>query len=201
MVGTVGILAYGSLIGDPGDELEPFITSRIVCQTPFPVEFARQSRTRKGAPTLVPSELGCPVKAEILVVELDAKEAVDRLYRRELHKVGSTKSYTPPRQTTPNSIIIEHLIDFEGVATVFYTRIGATIAFPTAIDLAEMAMASAKELGDGSDGISYLKAAVEAGIETPLTKAYVAEILRLTGGNDLSDAIKRIRDAAKQVQP
>lgn len=200
MLGKVGILAYGSLIGDAGDEIEPFITSRIACQTPFSVEFARQSRTRKGAPTLVPSELGCPIKAEILVVELNAEEAADRLYRRELHQVGSTKSYTPPKQPTPNRIIIESLTNFEGVATVLYTRIGATILHPTAANLARMAVASASELSDGTDGISYLDDAVKAGIETLLTKDYVAEILRLTGGNDLRDAIERIRDGQYQVQ-
>ncbi|GAA4131236.1 hypothetical protein ACFFTN_26415 [Aminobacter aganoensis] len=65
MGGAVGILAYGSLIGDPGAEIEPAITSRIACLTPFPVEFARQSRTRKGAPTLVPSERGASIRAQM----------------------------------------------------------------------------------------------------------------------------------------
>jgi len=34
MSGTIGILAYGSLIDDPGDEIRPLITDRIACKTP-----------------------------------------------------------------------------------------------------------------------------------------------------------------------
>ena len=34
------------------------ITRRISCRTPFNVEFARTSRTRKGGPTLVPYDDG-----------------------------------------------------------------------------------------------------------------------------------------------
>ncbi len=51
----VGLLAYGSLQSDPGPELSPLIERRITdVLTPFAVEFARSSRTRAGAPTLVP---------------------------------------------------------------------------------------------------------------------------------------------------
>jgi hypothetical protein len=69
MADAVGILAYGSLIGDPGAEIEPHITRRISCRSPFKVEFARTSRTRKGGPTLVPYKDGSEVAAQILVVE------------------------------------------------------------------------------------------------------------------------------------
>ena len=71
---VVGILAYGSLIGDPGAEIEPHITRRISCRTPFKVEFARTSRTRKGGPTLVPYKDGSEVAAQILLVDLSLKE-------------------------------------------------------------------------------------------------------------------------------
>jgi len=44
----IGILAFGSLIQDPGPELEPRIVMRIKTLTPFPVEYARISRTTRG---------------------------------------------------------------------------------------------------------------------------------------------------------
>ena len=50
----VGILAFGSIAGDPGAELAAAVTRRIEVKTPFAVEFARSSRSRDGAPTLVP---------------------------------------------------------------------------------------------------------------------------------------------------
>ena len=51
---AVGILAYGSLIADPGVEIGPLIVRRIDTLTPFPVEYARFSATRGGRPTAVP---------------------------------------------------------------------------------------------------------------------------------------------------
>lgn len=82
----IGILAYGSLIDDPGGEIEPYIIKRIEIETPFPVEFARSSRTRDGAPTLVPvSQGGSTVHAVILVLDREVSEsqARDVLWRRE----------------------------------------------------------------------------------------------------------------------
>jgi len=58
----IGILAYGSLIIDPGPEIGPLIVRRITTVTPFVVEYARLSRTRGGAPTLVPHSSALPVK-------------------------------------------------------------------------------------------------------------------------------------------
>lgn len=44
---TVGILAYGSLISDPGDEIENARTKIIHdVMTPFHIEFARSSKNR-----------------------------------------------------------------------------------------------------------------------------------------------------------
>jgi hypothetical protein len=66
----VGILAYGSLIEDPGPEIAA-ATARIESDvnTPFKVEFARTSRTRGGAPTLIPIRTGGNhVPAQIIVL-------------------------------------------------------------------------------------------------------------------------------------
>src|SRR3954454_12930392 len=88
---NIGILAYGSLIDDPGAEIASATkkTTRDVL-TPFPIEFARSSKTRGGAPTLVPVERGgARVSAVIYGVGTNERLAADMLYRREIHKVGS----------------------------------------------------------------------------------------------------------------
>jgi len=55
----IGILAFGSLLDDPGAEISRLIERRIEpVTTPFKVEFARASISRDGAPTLVPVDQG-----------------------------------------------------------------------------------------------------------------------------------------------
>jgi hypothetical protein len=156
MSDTVGILAYGSLIGDPGLEIEPHITRRISCHTPFKVEFARTSRTRNGGPTLVPFDAGAQVAAQVLVVNLPLKEAMHRLYRRETRKIGTNTSYVPPRVAKPNMVVVETISAFEGIDAVLYTRIGANIEGLTATRLAELAVESARVLQDGSDVLAFV---------------------------------------------
>jgi hypothetical protein len=56
----IGILAYGSLIDNAGEEIAPLIVERIECFTPFKIEFARLSSTRSNAPTLVPVTMDVP---------------------------------------------------------------------------------------------------------------------------------------------
>lgn len=65
----IAILAFGSLIDDPGSEIESATLEVRSTRTPFPVEFARISGSRCGAPTLVPVSLGgASVKAKLLVL-------------------------------------------------------------------------------------------------------------------------------------
>jgi hypothetical protein len=53
----IGILAFGSLIDDPGEEIANVISGDpIIVETPFPVEYGRFSLSRGGAPTLVPHQ-------------------------------------------------------------------------------------------------------------------------------------------------
>jgi len=97
---NIGILAYGSIINNPGEEIESSIVNRIInVMTPFKIEFARSSSTRKGAPTLIPVETGGKENiAQILVLDrnISEQEAVDMLWRRETHQVGSGKKYGRP---------------------------------------------------------------------------------------------------------
>src|SRR3974390_1615316 len=101
----LGILAFGSLIDDPGDEIEAALVGRKRnVLTPFGVEFARQSMKRGGAPTLVPVQRGgSPVRAQILLVNVSEQEAKDRLWRREINKVGSGGNYIHTANPGPNA--------------------------------------------------------------------------------------------------
>ncbi len=92
---SVGILAYGSLIADPGVEIEPLIGGRIDTLTPFPVEYARFSATRGGGPTAVPHSSGKRVKAQVLILVdgVALTEARNLLWRRETRNEGSARTY------------------------------------------------------------------------------------------------------------
>ncbi len=193
---NVGVLAFGSLINDPGPELEPRIVLRIKSQTPFPVEYARISgKTRGGAPTLVPHQSGSPVSAEILVLDdmVTIDEATHMLWRRETRKAGTGDPYG--EGTTPNSVLVRQFSDDPCLDTVLYTDFPAVgkINNPTAEDLAARAIQSVRTAKEGRDGITYLMDAIKSGIQTPLTSAYQAEILRQTGALSLQESLERIR--------
>ena len=193
---NVGVLAFGSLITDPGPELQPRIAMRIKVETPFPVEYARISRTRGDAPTLVPHESGAPISAEILVLDngISIAEAADMLWRRERRKEGTGETYS--RGTGENFVLVEEFHDDPCVATVLYTDFNASgkIPHPTAADLAKRAIASVAAAKEGMDGITYLMNAIRSGIETPLTADYKAEILNQTMTLTLEEALKTVRD-------
>lgn len=200
----VGILAYGSLIDDPGAEIVQALvrTLKDGILTPFCVEFARESRTRAGAPTLIPvAQGGAQVRAQIHVLNVPEQEAANRLWRRETGRVGQTqRTYARPAKPGPNDVLVERLENFHDVGVVLYTSIGQTIPAPTPQDLAERAIASARKLADGRDGIAYLMAAKANGIVTGLSVAYEAEILRLTGRTTLDEALVSTRPPRSAVQ-
>jgi hypothetical protein len=192
----VGILAFGSLIDDAGDELNPRILFRIKAQTPFPVEYGRYSgKTRGGAPTLVPHRSGSPVAAEILVLdnEVTVVEASNMLWRRETRRIGTGEEYS--EGTGPNSVLVQSLNDNPCVRTVLFTDFPNTgkITEPTAEQLADCAIHSVKAANDGMDGISYLIDAIKCGIETRLTRAYRDEILRQTNSPTLEEALRTLK--------
>ena len=191
----IGVLAYGSLITDPGPELQAVILSRRDgVLTPFAVEYARSSTRRKGAPTLVPvAERGASVLATIFEVAVSANEAADIVYRRETGKIGTGRIYVGPFDPTPNTVIIERLANFEGFDVVLSTRIGANIEPLSADTLATLAVNSAREAAPGKDGITYLMNAMRSGIVTPLTSAYEAAILSQTSARDLGAALAAVR--------
>lgn len=187
----VGILAYGSLIDDPGDEILQTLV-RTVCGvcTPFSVEFARSSRTRGGGPTLIPVATGgASVRAAILVLDTSVQKAMDMLWRRETRTSDLTKVYAEPPPNQIDRVRVEQLEGFAGIDLVIYTSIGSNIEPLTPAHLADLAIASVARAPAGKDGISYLLAAKANGIVTALSGAYEAEILSKAGAATLSEAL------------
>lgn len=186
----IGILAYGSLINDPGIEIGPQIARRISTLTPFPVEYARFSRTRGGAPTVVPHPSGSKVTAVVLVLSESVllDEAKSLLWRRETQQIGTDRAYRVG--ASENAVLIRDQRGFCGINHVLYTdfNVGGKIDQPNPRMLAEAAVASVAKAPYGSDGISYLLALIKAGVETTLTADYARNILAVTGAATLEEA-------------
>lgn len=189
----IGILAYGSLLSEPGSELDEVLTGRIEgVETPFRVEFARACSCRDNAPTLAPVESGgARVEGAILTVDpsIPNQEVKDALWRRE------TREQRREEATSPESrdLLIRHAPSLEETCDldkVFFAHLKANIESPTPDHLADLAIESARsEAGQrGEDGISYLMVIKENGISTPLLDPYEREILRKTGATSLRDA-------------
>lgn len=182
----IGILAYGSLINNSGPEIEPLIIKRIKCITPFKVEYARSSKSRSGAPTLIPYENGKEVKAEVLVLNTtDINYVKTILWRRETHRKDN-KIYKESVSKSPNIVRIIMLHDFKGIENVLYTSIGNNI--DVNIDLlSDLAIESI-------EGIKYLLDAKLNNIETILSKDYEELILEKTNTNSLLEAINKLKN-------
>ena len=169
----IGILAFGSLIGNPGDEIAalevPAERKRGVV-TPFPVEFARSSTKRGGAPTVVPFPNGGRVNADIIVVEATDQRAKDALWRRETDNLDSKRGYRKSTNPGRNTLVIKPFDNFEGLPLVLAAFFAATIEHPTPTRLAELAVQSAQDrtVRLGRDGISYLMETKRYGIRDPV---------------------------------
>lgn len=123
----IGILSFGSLISDPGEEIQSLEIERIDCETPFKVEYARISSSRCNAPTLIPIEdesKGKSVKAQIIVLNenIELEEAKSILYRREIHTVDWSKTYSEPKTPTSKNVLIEELRNFHELDIIIYTK-------------------------------------------------------------------------------
>ncbi len=202
MTTGVAILAYGSLICDPGKKLQPLIRRRIEgIQTPFSLEFARSSRTRDGGPTLVPvKDGGSPVKGVVLVLDssVERARAEDLLWRRETGNEAPRKRYRRPSKPGADTVLIECVENLAGVELVLFTKIGSNIKKLTPEHLADLAICSARREAGAkrTDGISYLALAIKHGVKTPLLPEYRAAILRKTEAGNLEEAHDKIRSGA-----
>jgi hypothetical protein len=199
MMSYIGILAYGSLIDDPGTELGPLISDRILnVMTPFSVEFARSSSSRDGAPTLVPIEDGgAQVLGVILVLDpkVDVPRAEDYVWRRETRNECSDKHYSRPTSPGPNTVLVEKLRNLAQVEIVLFTKIGANIRNRAPEYLADLAICSARREAGAKrmDGISYLISVKKQGIYTPLMPGYEANIIQKAKAQTLEEAYDKIR--------
>lgn len=199
----IGILAYGSLIDNPGKEIKPIIIDRINCKTPFKVEFARTSSSRSGAPTLIPYETGNEVKAVILVLEnsTDLAHAKSILWRRERHNFDD-KKYVEVINPTNNQVVVKYIRDFENVETVIYTSIGKNIDGKiTAEKLSQLAIESilSKAGENKKDGIRYLYESKNNSIVTKLSQEYEQAILDKTETKTLEEAINKLDLQRKNI--
>ena len=193
---SIGIFAYGSLINEPGSEIEELTVSKIPTKTPFNVEFNRKSNTRCSAPTLIPVENGGnPVSAVILVLneKVSWKEAKNILWRREINKVSSKGQYKEIESPGINTVQIKTIPNFHSIDKVIYTYIEQNIKEPvTPSVLANLAIKSilSKAGKDKRDGIRYLDSVLTNGIITNFCKPYKEEILKHSGTSTLKEAIK-----------
>lgn len=199
MISRIGILAYGSLICDPGKELGPLIRDRILdVTTPFSVELARSSSSRDGAPTLVPIEDGgAQVVGVILVLDstVEVQRAEDLVWRRETRNECSDRHYSRPVNPGPNTVAVESIRSLGNVEIVLFTKIGANIKNRTPEYLADLAIYSARAEAGAKrmDGISYLISVKKQGIQTPLMPSYEVKILQKAKAQTLEEAYDKIR--------
>ncbi len=188
--GGIGILAYGSLMNDPGTEIVPTIARRIPTTTPFPVEYARHSGKRGGAPTVVPHASGNPVKGEVLLLSeaISVEEAKNMLWRRETRNERSGRTYR--ESALPNAVVIRDQRGFCGLDHVLYTDFnpGGKLENPDPVALANAAIGSVTKAPPGEDGVSYLMDLLDQGVVTALTPQYIERILSLTGATTLAGA-------------
>jgi len=202
----LGILAYGSLIDEPGQEISEITESRIECVTPFNVEFARKSKTRGYAPTLIPvNSGGSKVNAVILVLkdEIDVENAKSILARREKRDQGRTAIYQEPVDPGVNKLVIKTHPNFMEVETVIYTSFGSNIDQPITGDiLADLAIQSIRSKAgrDEMDGLRYLLAAKRNKIITALSEEYENQILSKTETKNLEEAIEKL-DRERKMYP
>lgn len=116
----IGILAFGSLIADPG-KIGDHIAFRIKTETPFPVEYGRRSGSRGGGPTLVPHEQEAKVEAELLILpdDMSFKRVRDLLWLRERRKEGSGETYS--EGSGKDHVLVREWKGCPSVETVLYT--------------------------------------------------------------------------------
>ena len=196
---NIGILAFGSLVDDPGDELLKHISNnRKTILTPFNVEYYRSSNSRDGAPTLVPVEgVGSPVKAVILpLIGTTVDKAKNMLYRREINKVNTDRRYVHSESPSINKTIIDEHKNIDGFDVLLSAKLQPSIEVVTPDKLAELAIKSAEgdSIKTDRDGITYLHRNILNGIITPLTKDYTNSILRMLDVSTLEEAITLMKN-------
>src|SRR5450759_1065441 len=135
----IGILAYGSLITDPGYEIASAANlddsgelQKVQFETSFNVEYARLSKSRNEAPTLVPvpSDIGSRVNGTIIGLrsKVTMQDAMDILYRRELDRVGDlSRGYDDGAQRKKDdAVVIDRIEDHTEFDVLIYAFLKPT---------------------------------------------------------------------------
>ena len=174
----IAILAYGSLLHEPGPQLAPLIVGREPCETPFPVEYGRASRRWNDGPVLVPHPDGGPVAGELLLLSpgLPLGVAVDLLAERE--GLLSARG------------VVE--VPMDGERMVLAASLPRNLPLPDMRPRALARRAAASVPRGERNGVAYLRGAIASGITTPRTAEYAEEILALAGASSLEDAERRL---------
>lgn len=175
----VAVMAYGSLLYDPGPELGPLIQERLPRRTPFPVEYGRVSAKWGGGPVLVPHGDGGRVEGALLVLTpaCDLGKAVEALRVRE--GLPSPQGVVEVEAGDPELMVIA-------------ASLPRNLPLPD-MTPAELGRRAAKSVAHGElNGVAYLRGALEAGVETPRSRAYAREVLELAGADDLEEAERRL---------
>jgi cation transport regulator ChaC len=197
----IGILAFGSLIDNPGKEINELEIERINCITPFKIEFARISSSRDKAPTLVPVEensKGKKTNATIIVIDENIKldEAKSILWRRECHKTDRNEKFVERKKPTSKNVLVLELENFCEVEKVIYTSFLKQDEYQnlTPEKLADYAIESilSKAGVEKKDGIRYLQSTKKYGIITENSQEYEKQILLKTNTASLEEAIEKL---------
>jgi hypothetical protein len=197
----IGILAFGSLIDNPGEEIKELETERINCTTPFKIEFARISSSRDKAPTLVPvkeNSKGKKTNATIIIIDENIKldNAKSILWRRECHKNNRNEKFVERKNPTSKNVLVLELENFCNVEKVIYTSFLPQNEYQnlTPEKLADFAIESilSKSGVEKKDGIRYLQSTKRYGIITENSQEYEKQILLKTNTESLEEAIEKL---------
>lgn len=170
----IAVLAYGSLIREPGTGLAMVIAGVEPCRTPFPVEYGRASRRWHGGPVLVPHERGGLVDGALLLLadDVDLGTAIDLLAARE----GLESARGVVQVDMPGDRLV--------IAASLPRNLPAPDMEPDA--LARRAVESARH--HARNGVAYLNGALRSGIRTPASEAYAERVLERVGATSLDEA-------------
>lgn len=171
-----GVLAFGSLIWEPSELEELDKVREVICMTPWPVEFAKSSRGRGWAPTLVRVKEGRRVAGRVFLYQNSVAVVKAKLALRERIDLKSHPDW-----------IAECDVAETDVRPLWYTALPPNIDDLRPECLARLAIASVKSCPD-KNGILYLRKCLELGIVTALSDAYREEVLRISGCKALEEA-------------
>ena len=177
----LAVLAYGSILHTPGPALSAMLDHRRPARTPFPVEYARASARWGDGPVLAPHRGGGPVDGGLLVLRrgVTLGEAVEALRVRE--GIPSARG------------VAEVAPDDQGRdLTILTAALPANLASEE-VEPRALARRAARSVGHAPrNGVAYLRNAIAAGVDTPLTGAYAQAVLELAGTTDLVRAEQRL---------